>query len=159
MTSIQSFPDPSAARATLVGSRSWSATPWDYSSMVYFQWHEDGTGILLYGYGQTIYAKLNFKFEVLTGGRIQIDYLDSPSLGRFAGFSPTDSTATKILEYSLTQERAIFTESVTGSEFSFDWLLRFDHSPFPSELIFPYKIPDDYYGYREAIADNSTPDA
>ena len=76
---------PSAIRGILTSSHSWSATPWDYSSMVYLQFYGDSTGIAIYGYGQTIHAKLHLRFEVIEHDRpkLKLTYLESPALLRF----------------------------------------------------------------------------
>jgi hypothetical protein len=50
-------------RQTLASSRSWRATPGNYSSLRFLRFNADGFGELTYAYGQTIYA------VVLTHGR------------------------------------------------------------------------------------------
>lgn len=134
-------------RDILVGSRSWSTTPWNYSSMRYIQFAEDGSGLLLYGYGQTIYAKINIRYTVKANCQIDLQYLDSPPFQRFAGFTPNNHT-TKTLKYTLSEHHDTIREDATGADFSFKWLLTLDKFPFPDTLTFPYETPLEFYGYR-----------
>jgi hypothetical protein len=135
----------------LVGSRAWSATPWDYSSLVYLQFVSDAAGQLVYGYGQTIYARLNIRFELPVAGQLRVHYLDSPKFQRFAGYSPPPASARKALRYSpVEQERAVI-DNITGLGFTFRWLLTLDQSPFPDTLTFPHETPLEYFGYRESV--------
>lgn len=137
----------------LVGSRAWSATPGDYSSMVYLQFAGDGTGRLVYGYGQTIYAMLNIRFELPEDGQLRVHYLDAPKFQLFAGYSPPPGSAVKTLLYSLVEQERAVTESITASEFTFRWLLTLDQSPFPDTLTFPRETPLEYFGYRESAGE------
>ena len=52
----------------LTASHAWSATPENYSSLRSVMLGRDGTGTVLYGYGQTIYAKIDCRFEVPEAG-------------------------------------------------------------------------------------------
>lgn len=140
---------PMDDREVLVGSRSWSATPWHYSSMRYIQFADDGSGVLVYGYGQTIYARINIRFTVKADNQLEVVYRDSPPLQCFAGFTPAREAATKNLKYTLTENPVVYEEDVNGAEFSVKWLLTFDCSPFPDTLTFPYDTPLKFYGYRE----------
>lgn len=138
-------------RDILLGSRSWSTTPWNYSSMRFMQFADDGTGLLVYGYEQTIYAKLNMRFAVKAENQLEIEYCDSPPFQRFAGFAANPDTVRKTLQYTLTANPVVYTEDVTGADFSFKWLLNFDRFPFPDTLTFPYDTPLEFYGYREDL--------
>ena len=119
--------------------------------MRYFQFAADDTGLAVYGYGQTIYAKLKFKFEFYDAGRIELVYLDSPPFQRFTGFVPTDANRNNNLAYSLNDDEQVITEDVTGIDYRFKWRLEFDCSPYPKGLKFPYDVPLAYYGYREIV--------
>ena len=56
----------------------WSATPWNYSSARFMMLQADGTGRLIYGYGQTIYAIILCRWEAPSPGLLQLTYLESP---------------------------------------------------------------------------------
>ena len=50
--------DSASDSAVLAGGRGvWSATPWNYSSLRSLWLTDGGSGELIYGYGQTIYAQ------------------------------------------------------------------------------------------------------
>jgi hypothetical protein len=138
-------------RAVLIGSRSWSSTPWDYSSMRYLQFAEDDTGLAIYGYGQTIFAKISFRFELLGDRQMRLSYLESPAFQKFPGFIPIDQSRCKDLAFSLMDDQTIITESITAFDFRFHWQLSFNRSPFPDGIAFPYDAPLVYYGYRENV--------
>lgn len=138
-------------REILVGSRSWSATPWNYSSMRYIQFAEDGSGLLVYGYGQTIYAKIDIRYTLKPNRQISLQYLDSPPFQRFGGFTPDNQSGAKTLRYTLSENPVTTMENVTGAGSSFKWLLTFDEFPFPATLTFPHEMPLEFYGYREDL--------
>jgi hypothetical protein len=146
-----------ADRDILTGSQSWSSTPGNYSSLRFLQFFGDGSGLAVYGYGQTIYLKANFTFVVFEGGRIRLSYLESPPYQRAPAFVPTDDNRHNDLSYSLTDDQQTITESITGRDFRFPWQIEFDRSPFPRGLTFPYDVPLLYFGYREAISAASPP--
>lgn len=137
-------------RDILVGSQSWSATPWNYSSKLFLQFHADGTGKEIYGFGQTIYVKLNFNFELLEAQRLRLSYVDSPnSIKR--GFELTDANRTNDLTYSLIEEQQVHTESITAFQFRFQRQLVFNRSPYPEGIQLPREVPLTYHGYCDRV--------
>lgn len=138
---------------TLIRSQSWSATPDNYSSMRYLQFSQDNSGIAIYGYGQTIYAKINFSFSI-SGEQLTLHYEQSDPFQRFPGFTPGDSNARKLLSFSLDQSEFVFGEDVTEARFKFSVKLILSDSPFPAGLEFPYSVPTEYYGFRERVEAN-----
>ena len=141
----------------LTGSRSWSATPDNYSSLRSVMLRKDGTGTIIYGYGQTIYAQIDCRFEVPGAGRIRFEYLDTPQPQRRPPFHPTEANRIKEAGFRLTEGENVFREDVTGFVFRFLWTLEFTEPPYPDGLSFPYTIPKVFYGYREKIGDRNTP--
>ena len=135
-------------RDLLVRSQSWSATPDNYSSMQYIQFAEDGTGVAMYGYGQTIYAKINFTYSV-DDNQLSLEYQQSEPLARFAGFTPQPSNASKLLTFALEQREFAFGEDVTAFQFRFSAKLTLNDSPYPLGLEFPYSVPTEFFGFRE----------
>lgn len=128
----------------------WGATPWDYSSSRWIRFKDGEKSDCCYGYGQTIYAVVNFQFEVEPTGLLKIEYLESPAVGRrFTGFQPTEFNSKKEIRYKLRKEVFEGWTSITGREFKYHWILELDKSPFPDELIFPYETPLTFYGHRE----------
>jgi hypothetical protein len=103
----------------------------------------------LYGYGQTIYAFITFRFQLVEPDRVEFEYLESPSFQRFPGFRPDDTNRRKVVRLTLTEEESEFEEDVTGQSHQFRWRLEFSASPYPEGLTFPYSIPTTFYGYAE----------
>ncbi len=145
--------------AILSGCRAWSATPGDYSSLRSVALREDGTGLILYGYGQTIYAKIDCKFEVPAAGRIRLEYLPTPQLQRRPPFQPDAANRFKEIGFILAEGENVFRESITGSVSRFTWTLEFAEHPYPDGLSFPYSVPNIFYGYREKVDNGQTPSA
>jgi hypothetical protein len=135
----------------LTGSRSWSCTPSNYSSMIYLQFAADNSGLAVYGYGQTICANVKFRFGLEDDKWLRLEYLSSPQFQRFSGFEPTPQDAFKRIGYSLTAAEEVLRESVTGTSFKFTWRLDLDLSPFPASIQLPHAFPNTFYGYRESL--------
>jgi hypothetical protein len=140
----------------LTGAHAWSATPDNYSSLRSVVLRRDGTGAVLYGYGQTIYAKIDCRFEVPQEGRIRFEYLPTSQPQRRPPFQPTEANQRKDLGFTLTEGEKVFREDVTGFVSRFSWTLEFTEPPYPDGLSFPYSVPRVFYGYRERIGDRFT---
>lgn len=133
----------------LTTSPVWVATPWDYNSARYLRFISDDYSECCYGYGQIIYAVINFHFAVTTD-KLSLYYFESPAIeGGFKGFTPAPNNVTKEIEYELVEEVFTGSENLTRIAFKFQWILKLKDSPFPKGLKFPYEIPLEYYGYRE----------
>ena len=141
----------------LTGSPAWSATPDNYSSLRSVMLGRDGKGSVIYGYGQTIYATIDCRFEVPEPGRIRFEYLPTPQPQRRPPFEPTDGDRRKEIGFTLAPVEEVFREDVTGFVFRFSWRLEFSEPPYPDGLSFPYSVPKVFYGYRERIGDRFTP--
>jgi len=139
---------PQSDMEILTGTHSWSSTPHDYSSLRFLTFKPDGSGVALYGYGQTIYAKVDFEFELAGGSVLHLKYLDSPAYAAFKGFVPMPDNAEKLLQYTLAPGEYRGVESVVAQSFICDWLLTLSDSPWPAGMTFPYQVPTSFYGYR-----------
>lgn len=131
----------------LTSSKTWSATPWDYSSSRLLRFSDGENSVCVYGYGQTLYAVINFSFELFEENKLKITYLDSPAVGFFKGFIPNKNTEIKEIKYELTKKAFEGKKNITGRPFKYHWFLQLDNSPFPNELKFPYEIPLEFYGH------------
>ena len=118
--------------------------------MRYLQFAHDNTGIAVYGYGQTIYAKINFTYSI-DGDGLSLVYLQSDPFSRFEGFTPNQSNARKSLAFTLDKREFIFGEDVTAVRFRFSAKLTLSDSPYPDGLEFPFSIPTEFFGFRERI--------
>jgi hypothetical protein len=142
----------------LTGTHAWSATPDNYSSLRSVTLGRDGAGTVLYGYGQTIYAKIDCRFEVPEAGRIRFEYLATPQLQGRPPFEPTEANRIREIDSTLGEGERFFREDVTGFLWRCSWTLEFAEPPYPDGLTFPYSVPKVFYGYREKIGDRFTPD-
>jgi hypothetical protein len=132
----------------VTGTHAWSATPHDYSSMRFLTFKSDGRGEALYGYGQTIYAKVGYEFELSGGSALRLNYLPSSAFAAFRGFDPSPNTAEKFIPYTLVRGEYRGVESVIAWPFVCEWLLTLGDSPWPAGMTFPYEVPMCFYGYR-----------
>jgi hypothetical protein len=138
---------------TLVGGRGiWSSTPWNYSSLRYLQFNENGSGTLTYGYGQTIYAVIQCRWEILPPGRLSLTYLESPGHSHlfFKGFTPDPHQNVRDLSYKLTEGVVSGVEDIVAMPFQFRWTLELSEPPWPSSLKLPYEAPRVFYGHRQS---------
>jgi hypothetical protein len=134
----------------LITSRLWVGTPWDYSSSRWLRFKSEENSDCCYGYGQTIYAVINFRFSLSAENTIKLDYLESPAVGnRFVGFEPSSNNQAKEISYHLKQKEFTGWKNITGQEFKYHWILTLSESPFPYNFEFPYEIPLIYYGHRK----------
>ncbi len=129
----------------------WWATPGKYSSLRTLKLASDGTGGVLYGYGQTICAKIACRFTASEPDQVELEYLESPPYQLFRGFRPHDGNHRKTLRATLTSGRFVFTEAMTDHSRQFRWQLDLNDSPYPEGLIFPYSMPTIFFGHGERI--------
>src|SRR5262249_13344436 len=120
-------------------------------SMRALQFAPDGTGQVLYGYGQTIYAKIACRFAVTEPDQVEWEYLESPPCQWFKGFRPDDGNRRKALRVALTAGEFSFFDGMTSHSSLFRWRLDLSGSPYPEGLSFPYSVPTTFYGHGQAI--------
>jgi len=135
----------------LTGCGAWAATPGNYNSIRALRFAPDGNGEVLYGYGQTIYAKIACRFAVTEPDQVEWVYLDSPAHQWFKGFRPDEGNRRKALRAVLTAGEFTFSEAWTDHSSLFRWRLDLDGSPYPEGLSFPYSVPTTFYGHGQAI--------
>jgi hypothetical protein len=146
--------DTASDTAVLAGGRGvWSATPWNYSSLRSLWLTEDGSGELIYGYGQTSYARVNCRWEIVSPGQLRLTYLESPPYQRFRGFTPRDDTRERELGYVLTAGEVAGVEFIVGLPYRFRWTLELSEPPWPPVLPLPHEVPRVFYGYREQVSE------
>jgi hypothetical protein len=135
----------------LTGCGAWAATPGVYSSLRSLRFAPDGTGRVLYGYGQTIYALIECRFAVTEPDQVEWVYLESPPYQSFKGFRPDDGNGRKALRAVLTAGEFTFSQPMTSGSSVFRWRLDLDGSPYPEGLSFPHSVPTTFYGHGQAI--------
>jgi hypothetical protein len=136
-----------------VGRGVWSATPWNYSSLRSLRLSEGGSGDLIYGYGQTIYAYIKCRWEVVSPGQLRLTYLESPPLLRFRGYTPQDDNRVRELGFKLTAGEVTGVESIVGRPYRFRWTLELSETPWPLDLQLPYEVPRVFFGHEEQVTD------
>jgi hypothetical protein len=125
----------------------WSATPDNYSSLRSVQFAPDGSGRVLYAYGQTIYADIACRFQLVEPDRLELEYLKSRSFQRSPGFRLDKANRRKVVRITLTEGDFAFVEDVIGQSHRFRWRLELSANPYPERLSFPYSVPTTFYGY------------
>ena len=144
--------DAASDTATLVGGRGvWSATPWIYSSCRFLWLKDGGSGELIYGYGQSIHAKIQCRWELPIAGRLQLTYLDSPAYQFFRGYTPPAADRVRELGYTLTAGDVSGVEDLLGHPYRFGWTLELSGPPWPPGLRLPHKVPRVFFGHREPV--------
>ncbi len=141
----------------LTGCGGWSATPDNYSSLRSLQLAADRSGRVLYGYGQTIHALINLRFQVAEPDLLELEYLESPPYQRFSGFRPEDANRRKALRFKLVEGAFTFVEDITGQGRRFLWRLELDGSPYPEGMSFPFGVPTTFYGHCERLTEGESP--
>jgi hypothetical protein len=132
----------------LTTTRSWVATPWVYNSCIGLRFRADGSGDMVFGYGQTIHAKINFRFSLRTTNELTLIYQDSPGDRFVKSFTPSESGKSKAVQYSL-KEGEITGVAANSGPFKYYWTLSLDKSPFPDEAILGHVRPrHEYYGHH-----------
>jgi hypothetical protein len=135
------------AELAVLTESAWTATPSNYSSMRVLRFTSDGSGILTYGYGQTIYAIIKCRWTLPEAGVLDLEYLESPPYQRFQGFTPDQSNRARRLTYELIERVFEGVESIVARPFKYAWTLEFSASPYPEGLRFPYGVPQVFYGH------------
>jgi len=106
----------------------------------------DGSGELIYGYGQTIYAVIPCAWEVPAAGRLRLTY-SAPRGGRLAaGFTLADGNRVKELGFTLTEGRVAGVEDIVPTPYEYDRTLDLSAPPWPDGLALPYEVPRVFYG-------------
>ncbi len=130
----------------------WWATPDNYASLRTLRFALDGTGQVLYGYGQTIYAKVACRHAISDPDVLEVEYQESPAHQLFQGFQPSDTNRRRVLRAELTAGEFVFTEAMTNHSRRFRWRLDLSGSPYPHGLAFPYSVPTTFFGHGERIS-------
>jgi len=144
------------ARKMLASAGTWRATPGNYSSLRSLWLHADGSGELIYGYGQTIYAYIKCRWEVVASGCLRLTYLESPPYQRFRGYTPPKGGGVRELRFTLVAGRVAGVEDIVPNPYEFDHTLELSEPPWPAGLELPYEVPRVFYGRVTKV---SAPDA
>lgn len=127
----------------------WSATPSDYSSLRYLHFEPNGTGTVLYGFGQTIYANIKCDWSVIAEDVLQITYREPVKSRLQPDYVLPENERMKQLIFRLTEGEVTGVESIVGHPYRFLWTLELSADPWPNSLDVPRDRPTTFYGYRE----------
>ncbi len=106
----------------------------DWESRNWLRLKSEGISDCLSSRGQTIFACIDFKFEISAPNTLKLTYLESPAIGEgrvFKGFTPTESNSTKEITYRLVEN------GMPDRIYEPHWILTLDESPFPESIYVP----------------------
>ena len=138
--------------AVLTSAHNWIATPWDYNSVRFLAFHDNGAAEVGYGYGQGIFAHVYCTFDIVPPRKLRFTYLCSPPVQLFRGFTPTEQNRHKEVAFTLIPGPVIGLHGGIGGPakpYRFVWTLVLESSPYPDGLVLPFGVPLEFYGHDE----------
>ena len=136
-------------RNILHGSRRWNAGLQWYDFLLAIEFHQDGTGEMMYGEGQALRSDIKFRYEISAATQIHFEFFDTidafwfPYRGKM--FERTEKNAFKSVEFLLHDGPFVIDEPY-HQQHTYGYLLRFSSDPFPDGEGSPDKSLLDYYG-------------
>ena len=138
----------------------WVAKPWNYNACYQINFKGDGSGHLVLGYGQSIYAMVEHRFEVLLPNLVRLMYLgfssaiperpyDKRLLERpFAKVFEAEFNKWTELRFELFESDFCSNQEMRGPPFNyhFRWLLALDRQPYPEGVESPHGPLREFYG-------------
>ena len=109
----------------------------DWESRNWLSLKSKGISECLSSRGQTLYACINFEFEIIALNTLKLTYLESPAIAEglvFKGFTPTESNSTKEITYRLVENGFNDERHWINKQ---HWALTLDESPFPEGIYVP----------------------
>jgi hypothetical protein len=146
-------------RHILQGSQRWNAGLQWYDFLLAIEFHQDGTGEMMYGGGQALRSDINFRYEISADLHIHFEFFDTidafwmPYRGKM--FERTEDNAFKTVAFQLLEGPFVIDEPY-DHQHSYRYLLRFSSDPFPESegppegIHGPYYDPSylDFYGWK-----------
>ena len=140
-------------REILHGSRRWNAGLQWYDFLLAIEFHQNGTGEMMYGGGQALQSDIKFRYEISAAIQIHFEFFDTidafwlPYRGKM--FERTKENAFKTVGFHLLNGPFVIDEPY-HQQHTYRYLLRFSSNPFPDGEGSPGP-PDksllDYYGW------------
>ena len=134
----------------LCGSHRWNAGLQWYDFLLAVEFHEDGTGEMVYGGGQALRSDVKFRYEISADMRIHFEFFDTiddfwfPYRGKM--FERTAENAFKTVAFDVLDGPFIIDEPY-NQQHAYRYLLRFSSDPFPEGEGEPGGSLLDYYGW------------
>lgn len=137
-------------RDILHGTPRWNAGLHWYDFLVAIEFHQDGTGEMVYGENQGLRSDIKFRYEISADLQIQFEFFDTidafwmPSRGKM--FERTEKNALKTVAFHLLDGPFVIDEPY-HQQHTYRYLLRFTSDPFPEGEGPPGESLLDYYGW------------
>jgi hypothetical protein len=131
-------------RHILQSSQRWNAGLQWYDFLLAIEFHQDGTGEMMYGENQGLRSDLNFRYEISADMQIHFKFFGLPPY-RGKMFERTEERAFKTVAFHLLDGPFVIDEPYNHQS-TYRYLLRFSSDPFPEGEGPPGKSLLDYYG-------------
>jgi len=147
-------------RDILHGTPRWNAGLHWYDFLLAIEFHQDGTGEMMYGENQGFRSDINFRYEIAADLQIHFEFFDTidafwlPSRGKM--FERTEGNALKTVAFQLLDGPFVIDEPY-HQQHTYRYLLRFASDPFPEGEGPPEESLLDYYGWVRDVSLVSKP--
>jgi len=137
-------------RDILYGSHRWNAGLQWYDFLLAIEFHQNGTGEMMYGESQALRSDINFRYEISADMQFHFEFFDTidPYWSRFWGgrkmFERTKENAFTTVAFELLDGPFVVDEPY--QQHTYHYLLRFSSNPFPEGEGPPDQSLLDYYG-------------
>lgn len=129
-------------RDILHSAQRWNAGLQWYDFLLTIEFHQDGTGEMMYGECQAMRSRIDFRYEVSADMQLHFEFFDT--IDDFWGqtFERTEQNAFKTVAFQLLDGPFAIDEPF-DQQHTYDHLLRFATDPFPDD----YGAPDELLDY------------
>ena len=137
-------------RDILHGTHRWKAGLQWYDFLLAIEFHQDGTGEMMYGESQALRSDIKFRYEISADLQIQFEFFDTinafwlPYRGKM--FERTEENALKTVTFKLLDGPFVIDEPY-HQQHTYRYLLRFSSDPFPDGEGSLDQSLLDYYGW------------
>ena len=136
-------------RDILQSSHRWNAGLQWYDFLLAIEFHQDGTGEMMYGESQALRSDVKFRYAVSADMQIHFEFFDTidafwmPYRGKM--FKRTEGNALKTVAFHLLDGPFVI-DKPSHQQHTYRYLLRFSSNPFPKGEGPPDESLLDYYG-------------
>ncbi len=147
-------------RDILHGTPRWNAGLHWYDFLLAIEFHQDGTGEMMYGENQGLRSDIAFRYEIAADMQIHFEFFDTidafwlPYRGKM--FERTEGDALKTVAFHLLDGPFVIDEPY-HQQHTYRYLLRFSSDPFPEGEGPPDESLLDYYGWVRDVSRASKP--
>ncbi len=147
-------------RDILHGTSRWKAGLYWYDFLLAIEFHQDGTGEMMYGENQGLRSDINFRYDITADMQIHFEFFDTidafwlPYRGKM--FERTEKNALKTVAFQLLDGPFVIDEPY-HQQHTYRYLLRFASDPFPEGEGPADASLLDYYGWMRDVSLGSKP--